>query len=57
MNREAILGVVRHVLTTAGGYLAGSGTIAASEIEAAAGAFTVMVGVVWSIFDKRTRTA
>lgn len=57
MNREAILGVVRHVLTTAGGYLAGSGVLNASEVEAAAGAITVLVGVVWSIFDKRTRTA
>lgn len=51
--KEAILGIIRHILTTGGGILASKGVIESAQIETAVGALVVLVGVVWSIIDKR----
>jgi hypothetical protein len=53
--KESILGVLRHVLTTAGGYLASSGLIAANDIEVAVGAVIALAGVIWSVLEKKAR--
>ena len=53
MNREEILGVVRHALTIMGGYLVSRGVVDEATITVAAGSVTSIIGVVWSIFDKR----
>jgi hypothetical protein len=53
--KESILGVTRHILTTAGGYLVSTGLIASNELELAVGAIITLAGVVWSIFDKKAR--
>jgi len=53
MNKETILGIVRHVLTFGGGFLVTSGSASSSEIEQGIGAVVTIIGVVWSILAKR----
>lgn len=53
--KAAILGLVRHILTTAGGYFVGNGTLTGAESETAIGALVALVGVVWSVIEKRQR--
>lgn len=48
MNKEQILGFVRHVLTFGGGYLVAKGVIPESLLGEAVGAIMTLVGVVWS---------
>jgi len=52
---HVISGVIRHVLTTFGGGLIGSGLIGDNEIGLIAGAIATLIGVVWSIVEKRLR--
>lgn len=54
MNKEAVLGVVRHILTFGGGYLVASDIIPQGEVEAAVAALVTLIGLVWSIMQKRT---
>ena len=49
----AIMGVVRHLLTAAGGYLVAQGALDAAAAETLVGAGVSIVGVVWSVWDKR----
>ncbi len=49
---ETILGLIRHVLTFGGGYLANKGFIAASDVELAVGAAITLIGIVWSALAK-----
>ena len=49
-----LFGVVRHVLTTAGGALVGTGTLTGSEVEAAVGAILTLIGIAASVWAKRT---
>lgn len=55
MKKDAILGIVRHALTTFGGVLVTKGTVTDGQLETAAGAIVVLVGIVWSVFDKKNR--
>lgn len=55
MNKDIILGLVRHILTAVGGVFVTKGAIETSEAEALAGALVVLVGVVWSIVDKKKK--
>ena len=55
MNKDVILGLVRHILTTAGGFLASKGLISESEIEIGAGALVVIIGVIWSAWIKQAK--
>ncbi|MFN6976508.1 MAG: hypothetical protein ACK4OP_00145 [Gemmobacter sp.] len=55
LTNPATLGVLRHVLTTAGGFLVANGTLEASELEQAVGAIVVIAGIAWSILEKRVR--
>lgn len=49
----ALMGIARHLLTLAGGYLVAKGTIDAAAAETLVGAGVSIVGVVWSVLDKR----
>lgn len=49
MNRERILGIVRHILTTFGGSLVTKGTLDAAQLELAAGAIITLAGIIWSV--------
>lgn len=55
MNKEVILGLVRHVLTAAGGAVVGNGLLAADEVTAAVGAIVTILGLVWSVLDKKKK--
>lgn len=50
-----IAGVVRHFLTAAGGALVTSGYLSGDEANAAVGAVATLVGLVWSIYTKRSK--
>ena len=49
---NSILGLVRHGLTFAGGYLVSSGLLDAAGLENAVGAAITLLGIAWSIYDK-----
>jgi len=55
MTREMILGIVRHVLTLAGGAYVAKGQIDASTLDVAIGAVVSLSGVAWSLADKVKR--
>lgn len=54
--QAAVLGLIRHALTVVGGYLVASGDLEPQHVETIAGAVAVLIGVLWSILDKRART-
>lgn len=53
MNKEKVLGIVRHVLTFAGGILIAKGFIEESVAQEVIGAAMTLVGSVWSIVAKK----
>ena len=53
MTKEAILGFVRHILTFGGGYATSAGLATTDEVTAGVGAFVTLVGVIWSVLQKR----
>lgn len=55
MNREAILSIVRHILTTAGGALVANGTINAEQLNTGAGAVIALAGIIWGVLAKREK--
>lgn len=57
MNKDMILGLIRHILTTAGGALVAKGVVDADEAGQIAGALATLVGVAWSIWQKRSSSA
>lgn len=50
-----IMGVARHILTAAGGALVAKGVVDAGTAETAVGAVVTLVGVGWSLYEKRVR--
>lgn len=50
-----VMGVARHVLTAAGGALATAGYLDASQAQGFAGALLTLVGIAFSVWDKRHR--
>lgn len=55
MNKDTILGVIRHILTFGGGYLVTKGFTDAATSDQIIGGVTALIGVVWSILDKKNR--
>lgn len=55
MLTPAILGIARHILTLGGGYLIAQGLVDAGQAETLVGAGVAIVGVVWSLIEKRSR--
>lgn len=54
MGKETMLGIVRHVLTFAGGLLVYMGWADEGTATAITGAIFTLVGGFWSIWDKVT---
>ena len=52
MSQEQILGIVRHVLTFAGGIAVAKGLVDAETLAQASGAIITLIGVVWSFRSK-----
>lgn len=53
MNPDDIQGVIRHVLTTAGGALVTDGILTNGQLSDLVGALMVIGGIGWSIYQKR----
>lgn len=53
MNQEMILGLVRHALTLAGGYLVKKGYTDSIGLDTLIGGLFAVVGVVWSMLHKQ----
>jgi hypothetical protein len=54
-SRDAALGLIRHAITFAGGALVVKGYIDDTGLTEAAAAIATLIGVVWSVFDKKGR--
>jgi hypothetical protein len=56
MNAEMVMGFIRHALTFGGGILVSKGVVEASEVETAVAALVTLIGLGWSIWQKRRTT-
>ena len=56
MNKDMVLGLVRHILTFGGGLLVTKGAIDAPGLDTLVGAIVTIIGVAWSIWAKREPT-
>lgn len=54
MSKEQVLGVVRHVLTFAGGFFVTKGLVDEGLMVELVGGVITLVGAVWSVFAKKT---
>ena len=54
MNKDIILGIIRHMLTLGGGALITRGYASNTDVEQLAGALMTVFGVLWSIWQKRS---
>lgn len=57
MNKEQVLGLVRHALTFVGGILITKGLLDAGTSSEIAGAVITLIGSVWSVLSKKQATA
>jgi len=54
MNKEQILGLIRHILTIAGGALVTRGITDDATSTELVGAVVTIIGIIWSIASKKT---
>ncbi len=52
MNKAAVLGIIRHMLTFGGGAGVSAGYLAESDLTAAVSAIITLAGILWSVVDK-----
>lgn len=52
MDQDTILGIVRHILTSAGGALVTDGIVSQSQLADGVGAVVLLLGIGWSIWNK-----
>jgi hypothetical protein len=55
MNKDSILGFIRHLLTFGGGFLVAKDLIPADALDQVVAALITIVGVSWSAVDKQGR--
>lgn len=53
MSTPIVLGLIRHILTVAGGYLVAQGTLTSGDLTELIGGIVALVGVGWSVYAKR----
>ncbi len=53
MNKEKVLGLIRHTLTFVGGLLVAKGTIDEATATEVVGAVITLIGGIWSVFSKQ----
>lgn len=53
MNKEQVMGLVRHVLTFVGGILVANGLVTEIESVQLVGALVTAIGGIWSILSKK----
>jgi hypothetical protein len=54
MNKEQVLGLIRHILTFVGGIVLTKGLIDESLYTELVGGVTTLVGTIWSIVGKKS---
>ncbi len=47
-------GILRHLLTIAGGYLVHKGVLSSEDLSTAIGGLLALLGVGWSVFAKKS---
>jgi hypothetical protein len=52
MNKDQVLGVIRHLLTFVGGILVTKGLLDEATSVEAIGSVTALIGTIWSIVSK-----
>lgn len=52
LSQDTVLGIIRHVLTSAGGALVTDGVLNASQLDDGVGALVVLIGIAWSVWNK-----
>ena len=57
MKSPIVFGILRHVLTIGAGALASRGVIGENEQEIAVGSVLALLGLGWSIWEKRGKGA
>ena len=55
MSKEAILGIVRHILTFGGGLITERGLASGEEVTTGVAALVTLLGLIWSVRDKRNK--
>lgn len=53
MNKEKVLGIVRHTLTFIGGLLIMKGLVDETMVNEIIGGIITLAGTIWSIVDKK----
>lgn len=57
LTKEQTFGILRHILTAAGGALVAKGTMDEATLMEAVGAIITLVGVAWSFWVKKNAPA
>lgn len=57
MNKEKILGIVRHILTFGGGYAVAKGYLDDAAMLEMVGATVTVIGGIWSILSPEKKAA
>lgn len=55
MNKETILGFIRHALTFGGGFIVAKDWLPADQLDVIIGSIITLIGAVWSVVDKKAR--
>jgi hypothetical protein len=53
LNKEQVMGIVRHTLTFIGGIVVMKGLVDETVVTEVIGSVMTLVGTVWSILDKK----
>jgi hypothetical protein len=53
MNKEQVLGILRHTLTFVGGFLITKGLVDDAQLTEISGALVTLVGAIWSVVSKK----
>ena len=53
--QTAIMGIIRHAMTTLGGGLVANGYMGSDELSSGIGAVITLIGLAWSVIEKRGR--
>jgi len=54
MNKEQVMGIIRHTLTFVGGILLAKGVATEAGISEISGALITLIGAIWSVVSKKT---
>lgn len=55
LDKVAVLGIIRHILTFGGGWIVARGLLDEATWVELSGAIITVIGVVWSVMEKKSR--